>query len=259
VALPASVAVAAAYTGRVNLLLVEPGEIDAGGDALLTGRRARHLAEVLRARVGDRLRAGVIRGGRGRAEVLELAPDRARLHLALDQPPSPAPPVELVLAVPRPKALARALETAAALGVARIDLVNAWRVDKAYFQSARLDREALRHDLVLGCEQGGSTWLPDIEVHRLLVPFLTEVLPPRLAGRRRLLAHPGAPPLETALRPGDPTPTVLAIGPDGGWIGKELDSFTALGFTPVSLGAGVLRTDAAVAALLAQLELLRRL
>jgi RsmE family RNA methyltransferase len=243
----------------VNLILVEPAEIHAGGDALLTGRRARHLVEVLRARPGDRLRAGVVRGGRGRAEVIELQPERARLRLLIDQPASPPPPVDLILAVPRPKALARALETAAALGVARIDLVNAWRVDKAYFQSGRLDGEALRHHLLLGCEQGGTTWLPDVDVHRLLMPFLTDVLPPRLAGRRLLLAHPGAPPLERARPAGDTAPALLAVGPEGGWIDKELASFAGLGFTPVSLGGGILRTDAAVAALLAQLELLRRL
>ena len=244
----------------MNLILVEPEEIDAAGEVVLAGRRFRHLIEVLRASPGDRLRAGVVRGPRGRAEVIEATADHARLRLELDQPPSPRPNVELILAVPRPKALARAVETAAALGVGHIDLVNAWRVDKAYFQSGRLDPAELRASLRLGCEQGGSTWVPDVEVHRLLVPFIEEQLPGRLAeGPIGLVAHPGAPPLETAMRPGSGAPLIVAVGPEGGWIQREVDSFVAGGFTAISLGAGVLRTEAAVAALLAQIELLRRL
>lgn len=244
----------------MNLILVEPEEIDAAGEVVLTGRRFSHLIEVLRASPGDRLRAGVVRGARGRAEVIEASADRARLRLELDEPPSPRPRTDLILAVPRPKALARALETAAALGVGRVDLVNAWRVDKAYFQSGKLDADELRSSLRLGCEQGGSTWVPDVEVHRLLVPFIEGQLPARMAeGPIGLLAHPGAPPLESAARPGTGAPMIVAIGPEGGWIQREVDSFVAQGFTAISLCAGVLRTEAAVAAILAQIELLRRM
>jgi 16S rRNA (uracil1498-N3)-methyltransferase len=51
----------------------------------------------------------------------------------------------------------------------------------------------------------------------------------------------------------------VAVGPEGGWIASELASFAALGFTPVALGPAVLRVEAAVAALVGQLWLWRRL
>jgi len=242
----------------VNLILIEPGE-PVDGEVVLGGRRARHLVEVLRAAPGDRLRAGIVGGARGTAEVIAAAGAEVRLRLALDQPPSPPPSVDLVLAVPRPKALSRILETAAALGVGRIDLVNAWRVDKSYLSSRRLAAAALRADLLLGCEQGGTTWLPAIAVHPLLMPFLGDQLPARLSGRRGLIAHPGAAPVEAALPPGAATPLVVAVGPEGGWIQRELDSFAGLGFAAVAIAGPVLRSDAAVAALLAQIDLLRRL
>ena len=54
-------------------------------------------------------------------------------------------------------------------------------------------------------------------------------------------------------------PVTLAIGPEGGWIDRELASLAGLGFRAVRLGAAVLRADTAVAALLAQIDLLRRL
>ena len=51
----------------------------------------------------------------------------------------------------------------------------------------------------------------------------------------------------------------IGIGPEGGWIEREVDTFAARGFTIVSLGDAILRTEAAVAGALAQLALLRRL
>lgn len=242
----------------MNLLLLDRAEV-AGGEAILPAgdRRARHVREVLRAAVGQRLRAGLVRGPTGEAEVLSLEPD-LRLRLALETPAPPSPSIHLVAAVPRPKALSRLVQTAAAFGVARLDLVNAWRVDRSYFESPRLHPDALAVDARLGCEQGAVTWVPDLAVHRLLMPFLASARWPD--GAARLVAHPrGESLLEEVVAPGHAGPIVLAVGPEGGWIDRELASLGGLGFRAVRLGAAVLRADTAVAALLAQIDLLRRL
>lgn len=244
----------------MNLLLLEPGEVD--GDVVdLTGRRARHVIAVLGASAGDRVRLGMMRGATGNGVVESIGRGRVRLRVELTTEPAPPPPVSLVLALPRPKSLSRALETAAQLGVRRIDLVNAWRVDKSYFDSPRLEPAKLRDSLVLGCEQGATTWLPAVEVHRLFTPFVRRALAERVAGGRAagLLLHPrDAQPIEAVAgdRAGD---LIVAIGPDGGWIDRELSTFDDIGFRRASLGERVLRTDVAVAAALAQLTLLRRL
>jgi 16S rRNA (uracil1498-N3)-methyltransferase len=244
----------------VNLLLLDPAEMGgAGGEVVIAGgdRRARHAREVLRVAVGQRLRAGVVRGATGQAEVLALEPD-LRLRVLLDGPASPRPPVDLIAAVPRPKALSRLVQAAASLGVGRIDLVNAWRVDRSYLDSPRLAPAALAVDARLGCEQGGTTWVPELAVHRLLVPFLAAA--PWPAGGTLLVAHPrGDALIEEAVPPGHTGSVVLAVGPEGGWIDRELASLTELGFRAVRLGVAVLRADTAVAALLAQIDLLRRL
>jgi RsmE family RNA methyltransferase len=243
----------------VNLFLLEPAEVGVGGEAVIAGadRRALHAREVLRAAVGQRLRAGVVRGATGQAEILAVEPD-LRLRLLLDGPASPRPPVDLIAAVPRPKALSRLLQSAAALGVGRIDLINAWRVDRSYFDSPRLSPGALAADVRLGCEQGATTWVPDVALHRLLMPFLAA--PPWRPDAVLLVAHPrGESLIEEVVPPGHTGAVTLAVGPEGGWIDRELTSLAGLGFRPVRLGAAVLRADAAVAALIAQIDLLRRL
>jgi RsmE family RNA methyltransferase len=239
----------------VNLLLVDPSELADDATCTVRDRRAQHLRTVLGAVVGARVRAGVIGGATGSAELLADDGDAIALRLTLTDPASTALPVELVLAIPRPKVLTRVIEAAAAFGVARIDLTNAWRVDKSYLRSPRLAADALALAARLGAEQGATTHLPEIAVH----PRLMALLDARWPGppEIKLVAHPGAPPIEAAL-PGT-GPVVLAIGPEGGWIEREVETFVARGFTAVSLGAPILRVETAVAAALGQLLVLRRL
>jgi len=246
----------------VNLLLFEEDEIDSRGRVRLRERRADHLRHVLRVRPNTTLRIGVVRGPTGTATVTRVADESVDLEVRLTGEPPPPPDIELILAVPRPKALPRVVQHAAALGTRRIDLVNAWRVEKAYFDSPRLDPDALRYQAWLGCEQGAITWVPEINVHRRLLPFLSQVLGPRLrdaAPPRRLLAHPEAVRfVEEVSTDSFSSVTVVAIGPEGGWIGEELESLVELGFVSVRLGRGLLRTEAAVTSLLAQVELCTR-
>lgn len=240
----------------MNLLLVDPAELTGDATCTLRDRRAQHLRTVLGAGVGSQVRAGVIGGGIGRAEFLADDGTAITLRLTLTEP-APAPlPIELVLAIPRPKVLTRVIEAAAAFGVARIELTNAWRVDKSYLRSPRLAPDALALAARLGAEQGATTHLPEIAVHHRLMALLDARWPGPPAVK--LVAHPGAPPIETAVM-GPPAPLALAIGPEGGWIAREVDTFIDRGFSPVSLGVQILRVETAVAAALGQLLVLERL
>ncbi len=253
------------FTSRtMNLLLLRPSEIDREGRVRLGGRRAVHLREVLRVELGQRLRAGIVRGPRVPAIVRQLGPELIELELELASTlEEPAPTLELILALPRPKALPRILEAAASFGVRRIDVVNAWRVDRAYFDSSKLAPEAMLEHLWLGCEQGRNTYLPEIAVHRRLLPFLEETWPMRRRAEpeRQLLAlHPEASHhLEEVVVPSLGVPLTIFIGPDGGFVESELGSLRDAGGQLVGLGRAVLRTETAVVAVLSQLALLARL
>lgn len=241
----------------MNLLLVDAGEVRADR-VTLRDRRAVHLRTVLGAVPGKRVKAGLVGGALGTAEVIADTGDAIELALALDGAASTPLPIDVVLAVPRPKVLARAIESLASFAVARIDLTNAWRVDKSYLDSPRLEAGALAEAARLGAEQGATTHVPPIAVHRRLMPLLDARWPAAGASTGlQLIAHPGAPPIEQVVTTLDPI--TLAIGPEGGWIQRELDTFVARGFAPVSLGAPILRVESALAALLGQLLLVRRL
>jgi 16S rRNA (uracil1498-N3)-methyltransferase len=232
----------------VNLLLVEPSELRPDGTCLLADRRAVHLRRVLGVQPGSTVRAGILGGNLGGAEVITDDGTTITLRISATAPPPPQLDVDLVLAIPRPKALTRVIETCASFGVARISLTNAWRVDKSYLRSPRLVPEALAHAARLGAEQGATTHVPAITQHDRLMALLDERF---VTASDAVILHPGAPPLDHA-------PRVLAIGPEGGWIDRELETFAARGFIAASLGAPILRVEAAVAAALGQVLLLGR-
>ncbi|MEM6457599.1 MAG: RsmE family RNA methyltransferase, partial [Acidobacteriota bacterium] len=171
-------------------------------------------------------------------------------------PPAARPVVDLVLALPRPQMLQRILQNVATMQVARLDLVRSWRVEKSFFGSPALRPARIEQQLRLGLEQGGGTRRPRVLVHRQLRPCL-DWLAARPNPPLRLIAHPGAPSIAAmapALRAA--SAVQLAIGPEGGWIDREVASFVALGFRPVGLGPWILRVEPAVVAALAQIHAL---
>jgi RsmE family RNA methyltransferase len=233
----------------MNLLILRE-EDWTGGTVRLTGRRLNHVLEVHRARPGDELAVGLLGGAMGRGRVLRLDDQALELDVVLDQAPPPKLPLTLVLALPRPKVLNRVLAAATSLGVARIYLVNAWKVEKSYWHSPRLAEANLLLQRVLGLEQARDTRLPELHLRRLLRPFAEDELPGLLQGSLALLAHPGsaAPcPREVA------GPATLVIGPEGGFIPAEVELLTRSGCRAVHLGERILRVETAVAALVGRM------
>ncbi|WP_416139729.1 16S rRNA (uracil(1498)-N(3))-methyltransferase [Halomonas sp. HK25] len=236
----------------MNLILLDPEDIENHRLARVTDpRRLRHLREVHRAAPGDRLTLGVAGGGIGRGELLCLDEHEATFALdGLDQPPPPALPVHLVLALPRPRMLARSLEHVTALGVKAITLLQSRRVEKSYWQSPELAAEKIHQHLVLGLEQARDTLLPTVTLEKGFRPFVEDRLPGLLQGRRGLLAHPG---MAAACPRGIDDPTLLLVGPEGGFIPWEVEKLLEAGCEGIHLGPRILRVETAVTALLARL------
>ena len=238
----------------MNLLLLRPAELGPDGTAVLTGRRLLHAKEVLQLSTGDALRVGLLGGLRGEAEVVSLDAASLTLRVTLSQPPPARAGVDLLLAMPRPKALKKIVPAVASFGVSRLFLVNAARVEKSFFSSPLLQPAALEELLCRGLEQARDTRVPEVRVALRLKPFVEDELDGLLGdGALRLLAHPGAAPLGALLRAEPKRQVALAVGPDGGWVPFERDLLVQRGFREVSLGERPLRTEVAVSALLGAL------
>lgn len=238
----------------MNRILIEPDELRADGTVKLSGARAAHIREVLGARPGETLRTGTVNGLAGSSAVLEVSETGVTLKPGPAQP-APEPWLDLVLAAPRPKALKRLWPQLAALGVGRIVVVNALKVEKCYFSSQWLEPAHYRPLLLEGLSQAGLTRLPEVLVRTRFKPFVEDELDALFPESLRLLAHPGPrTPLPAAgTAAGRPC---LAVGPEGGWTDYERRMLQARGFVLFSLGSRTLRTDTACVALISVLGFL---
>ncbi|XXF79888.1 16S rRNA (uracil(1498)-N(3))-methyltransferase [Myxococcaceae bacterium GXIMD 01537] len=242
----------------MNLLLLHDEDFQPDGTVRLTGRRAQHAREVLRAEPGEMLRVGRLHGLTGTGEVLENSPGLLHLRPTLTEPPPPRAGVDLLLAIPRPKALKKVLPAVASLGVDRVVLVNAARVEKSYFDSKVLDAAFVQELLVQGLEQARDTRPPEVLVRERFRPFVEDELDALFGPEAlRLLPHPPARQPLRATPVGSAPRVVLAIGPDGGWVPFEAELLEAHGFRPFSLGPRILRVETAVPVLLGQVSVLR--
>lgn len=244
----------------MNLILFDTHE--ATQDTLvLNDRRAQHIRKVLRGKSGDTLRVGRINGPMGTGRIEQITDRQVTLRISLDTQPPPPAETDLILAVPRPIMLKRVLAQAASLGIGRIFLINANRVEKSFFNSTLVQEGSFREPLLLGLEQAIDTRLPEISVHSRFRPFIEDVFPQTMQqGATALLAHPdNAPTLPQACPPPLAGKAFIAIGPEGGWVDFEVEKFKEQGFLAFSLGPRILRVDTAVPALLAQLSLLRQI
>jgi RsmE family RNA methyltransferase len=234
----------------MNLILLIPDDMVTDARARITGRRLRHVLEVHRAGVGDELVVGLLGGRIGTGRVTRVDDSLLEMDVRLDRDPPAGLPLTVVLALPRPKVLRRVLHSLSVMGVKRIVLVNAARVEKSYWQTPFLTQEAIDRQLVLGLEQSRDTLLPEVLLKQRFKPFAEDELPGMIKGSLSLVAHPGV----AATCPRDVRgPVTLAVGPEGGFVPYEIEKLVSLGFIPVSLGERVLHVEAAIPALVSRL------
>jgi len=237
----------------MNLLLLQPEDLGADSNHVtLNDARAAHIRTVLRAEIGDSLKIGLLNGLTGNATITEMSDNGLSLEFELHTPPPAKLPLTLLLALPRPKMARRIIRAATELGVAEIILLNSYRVEKSYWQSPLVSDETLHSAILEGLEQAGDTVLPSLRRATRFKPFVEDELPSLLSDKLGLLAHPYAeqgPPQSVQQN------SLLAIGPEGGFIPYECEKLIAAGMQSFSLGPRILKTETAVSTLIGRLFL----
>lgn len=217
----------------------------------MEGDAAHHLGRVLRAEAGQLYE---LSDGQkvwlGRIE--KVARDRVEFALVEELPAfRSAVDVTLLLAVVKFDSFEWAIEKATELGVNTIVPLAAARSEKALLAAAAKRAERWKKILVEASQQS----------RRVNVPSLAALTRPEQSFARQkeelkllLSERQDAPPLRAILQSQKSARAVIAIGPEGGWTDKELESAVKAGFQQVSLGKLILRTETAVIAALASLN-----
>jgi len=225
-----------------------------GNRAVLIGSHADHLANVLRARIGqefDIATAEDVRHGR----IVSIADGRVEFELGEVVPARSIPTLTLLLSIFKFDRMEWAIEKCVELGAARIIPAVAQRTE-VHLATAALKRvERWQRIARQASEQSRRASLPEISQPVKLGEAITAI-----AGHRIVLAESEDQVfLKDALQDITPPEEVtLAFGPEGGWTESELRLFQNAGWIAASLGTTILRAEtaaiAATAIALAELQ-----
>ena len=217
--------------------------------------QSHYVVRVLRLRPGDPLQLFDGDGGRHAAVLAQADARRTVLEVGDAEPGVPESPLRVTLAqcISAGEKMDWTVEKAVELGVGAIAPLQAARsVVRLDADRARRRAEHWQRLLVAACMQCGRDRLPLLHPVESLEAWLSR---PRADAHRIVLA-PGAPSSIGDL----PFPDLeagglqLLVGPEGGLAPEELERALAAGFTPVSMGPRVLRTETAGLAALAVLQ-----
>ena len=252
----------------MNLILLNQKELDNKGIVTLVGRRAKHICEVIKPTVGDKLNAGIINGDIGKVEVIAIAASdeadkETSVTLKLDSSTllnsSPAAiDISLVIALPRPKVTRRIIGLCTECGVKDIHFINSYRVEKSFWQSPLLSDDKVHKQIILSLEQSKDTQLPRIHFHKRFKPFVEDQLPEIAKGKQALVAHPYNAKIhldasDDKLAELKKQPRIIAVGPEGGFIPYEIELLQQAGFNTLGLGPRIYRVETVIPLLLGKL------
>jgi 16S rRNA (uracil1498-N3)-methyltransferase len=213
--------------------------------AALTGDHARHLAQVLRAQVGqefDISNGKEVR--RGRISVIHL--DRVEFELGEVVAHSAENVITVGVSIFKFDRMEWAIEKCTELGVKRIIPVIAGRTESHLAAAALKRAERWRRIALQAAQQSRRLSPPEIsapvEVHDLV--GMTADVRIVLAEAEKELQ------LKDAVRV-DAGTVLLALGPEGGWKAQELAAFGNAGWTAATMGGAILRAETAAIAAVA--------
>ncbi|MBI9107980.1 MAG: RNA methyltransferase [Spirochaetales bacterium] len=242
----------------MNLILFEEDEIcrqldDSSAEIIidLGDSRAVHILKVLKAGVGSRLDAGIINRKRGKAVIVSISSENMTLTFFPEADPAGLFPLTLLLGLSRPQTVKKVLKEATALGIGRFLLTRTDLGERSYAESSALKPEKLHELFIEGAQQAFCTSIPECRIEVSLESAVRTVLSggasPRLIALDNYEADVSLSTYwrtpEAQIRPA--AETILAVGSERGWTGRERGILRDAGFTLASIGERVLRTETA--------------
>ena len=224
--------------------------LGAGASLHLDGDQARYIGRVLRLRPGDRVRVFNGDDGEFEAEIRKVTKSSAELlvETPVDSATESALKLHLVQGISRGERMDFVVQKATELGVKRITPVfTEYGVVKLDEKRAARRRDHWQGVAQSACEQSGRIRPPLIDAPVLLNTWFG-------MGAKEtdtdLILRPGAV-TSLASIAAPVTKICLLIGPEGGFSDQEYADAELAGFTAVSLGPRVLRTETAALAAVA--------
>ncbi len=229
-------------------------KLKSGDIVSLDARAHHHVVNVLR--LGSENPLILFNGSGGEYEAnLENVSRKtayARLHTYRETERESSLKIRLMQGISRTDHMDQTLQKAVELGVHSLLPVFTER-SNGRMSTERIARKIQhwRGILISACEQCGRNYLPNLES-----PVSIQDIAALTVGACGIVLAPGSPTTLSQLRPNPEHDFYILIGPEGGLTIEEIDMASQKNFTPVRLGARILRTETAGLAVIAIAQML---
>lgn len=223
------------------------GELQPGREIALQEEQTRYVGRVLRLGVGDALVVFNGQNGEFDARISSIGKTAATLTIARHRQTNTESPlkVHLVQGVSRGERMDFVVQKATELGVKRVSpVLTEFGVVKYDTARAAKRRDHWQKVAISACEQSGRIRPPLIDAPLPLRAWIGNKSPD---ADLDLILKPGSgSALGTLAAP--KTKVCLLVGPEGGFSPGEYESAALAGFTAISMGQRILRTETAALA-----------
>lgn len=226
--------------------------------------RGEHILKILHKKEGDSFTAGILGGQSGTAIITKINDEGIFFTFEPSGNGKPLNPLKMIIGFPRPIQLKRLLRDIAALGVSEVHLTGTELGEKSYMQSTLVEKGNAYKMLYDGTVQAGSTFVPELFLHKTLSECLNY-----LDGSADADNDAGNNTVETAIRLAldnknpamrlqdalekkvlssaekNQKQIIAAIGSERGWTDKERTLLEANGFIRCGIGERIMRTETA--------------
>lgn len=217
---------------------------------VLAKEEAHHCLDVMRCQVGDRVIVFNGEGAESEAEITSASRDQVELRSFLvNQTDRPPAALTLGQAIPKGKNMDLIIQKATELGASRISpLLSERTVVQLDANDLEKKRQKWQRVAIEACKQCGQNWLPEVDLPQSVDSFVK-----KSSEALRLVAaiDPHARTLKAILEDfaeehgGRPATASIMIGPEGDFTPAELSVALNGGFSPLSLGPIILRSETA--------------
>ena len=216
----------------------------------LEGSEAYHAHSVLRLKEGDFCTLFDGLGTEQKARIKTINKDSFSYESIITQQiPKPAYSLNLIQAIPKGKAMDLVLQKTTELGVSSIyPILSNRSVINLPENKQEPKTEKWSQTVTEACKQCGQNWAPKIHAYTNLNDYLENT---RSNKGVKLIAslQPDARPLSEVIQEAktesDITEVYYMVGPEGDFTPAEMGSARSCGYSPISLGPNILRSETA--------------
>ncbi|AAX16584.1 16S rRNA (uracil(1498)-N(3))-methyltransferase [Borrelia hermsii] len=225
----------------MNLILINPDEFENG--LMLNDLRVKHINEILKLKNNETFKFGIL----GEEHIYSCIYQKDtklffKKHHKIAKS-NKLKKLKVIIGLVRPIAAKRIITHLGSIGISEIIFFNALLSEKSYSCSKLFKKKEYEKYLIEGAMQGGITYIPKVNIINNLIEVLNNTEYDKSDTTKILLERESKNKLVDLNI--ETKNTVVIIGPERGFITKEINLIKEYDFNAYNISSNILRTETA--------------